>query len=81
MQILNPSPQTQYEAQTQSAASLLAQATLYAASGGGRTFTADVGRDAGQYVATIPVVPGISASGDTRLTAESNINLRISLVV
>jgi len=65
----------------QSTTDLLAQSTIYSANVGGKTYTADLSLSNGQYVATIPDVPSISASGESLVLAENNLNARISLLV
>jgi hypothetical protein len=80
MQIESLSIAAASAAQAQSAADLLLQSTLYSASVGGKTYTADIGFSSGQYVATVPDLPGISASGGTLLMAENNLNARINLM-
>jgi hypothetical protein len=80
MQLASLSAAAASAAQAQSTADLLAQSTLYSASVGGKTYTADIGLSSGQYVATVPDLPGISASGNTLLLAETNLNTRINLM-
>jgi hypothetical protein len=71
---------TQDPAQSQAVALLLAQSTLYSATVAGKTYTADVGLASGQYLATVPDLPGLSASGSNRLVAENNLDSRIDLL-
>jgi hypothetical protein len=81
MQINNPSAIENSATQAKSNASLLAQSTLYSASVGGKSYPANINLSAGQYVATIPQLPGIHAQGNTLLAAEHNLNARISVLV
>jgi len=77
MQIVN----TPVNAAQQSQVSLAEQSALYSASVGGRSYPADINFSQGQYVATVPDLPGISASGNTLIAAEHNLNTRISVLV
>jgi hypothetical protein len=66
---------------TQDAASLAAQSTLYSASVAGKTYPANISVSDGEYVATVPQLPGVSASGNSLLSAETNLESRLSLIV
>jgi hypothetical protein len=66
--------------QAQSTADLLAQSTTYSASVGGKDYTADINLSSGQYIATVPELPGVSASGNTLQAAENNLDARISVL-
>jgi hypothetical protein len=79
MQINQSSNDTSISQQLQSAADLLAQSTIYSANVSGKTYTASIDIAGGQYVATVPDLPAIQASGLTLVTAEDNLNARISL--
>lgn len=81
MQISSPSAIANNSAQAENKASLLVQSTLYSASVGGKSYPADINLSAGQYVATIPGLPGISAQGNTLLATEHNLNTRLSVLV
>jgi hypothetical protein len=81
MQINSPSAIENSTAQAKSNASLLAQSTLYSASVGGKSYPASINLSDGQYVATIPQLPGVHAQGNTLLAAEHNLNARISVLV
>jgi hypothetical protein len=81
MQITNTSATAASAAQAQSNADLLAQSIIYAANVGGKTYTADIGLSAGQYVATIPnEFSPINASGNSLILAENNLNANIDLL-
>jgi len=80
MEISNTPAIATTAAQSQSTADLLAQSLIYSANAGGKSYTADVSLSAGQYVATVPDLPGITASGNTVQVAESNLNSRISVL-
>ena len=67
--------------EAQAAATLLAQSTLYSTTAGGKSYSADVSLSSGQYVATVPDLPGVSATGNTLLSAESHLNARINMLV
>jgi hypothetical protein len=81
MQINSASAIAANTAQVQSTADLLAQNTIYSANVAGKTFTADLSLSAGEYVATIPDLPSITASGSSLVLAENNLDARISLLV
>jgi len=81
MQITNSSAVAASTTQAQSAVSLLSQSTLYSASVGGKTYAADISLSSGEYVATVPQIPGVSAKGNTLLAAENNLNTRLSVLV
>jgi hypothetical protein len=66
--------------QAQSSADLLAQSIHYSASIGGKTYDASIQSSAGEYVATIPNLPNITASGSSLLLAETNLDAKISLI-
>jgi hypothetical protein len=73
-----PTPATS----AQSAATLLAQSTVYSTTIGGHEYTADISQSAGNYVATIPnQLPPITATGSSLVLAESNLESTISLLV
>lgn len=80
MQISNTSAIAASSAQVQSNADLLAQSIIYSANVAGKTYTADIGLSAGQYVATIPNLPNISASGSSLVLAENNLDAKIDLL-
>jgi len=80
MQITDTSAIAASAAQSQSSADLLAQSIIYSANVGGKTYTADVSLAAGQYVATIPDMPNISASGSSLVEAENSLSYKISLM-
>ena len=63
MQINSASAIAASTAQAQSTADLLAQNTIYSANVAGKTYTADLSLSAGEYVATIPDLPSITANG------------------
>jgi hypothetical protein len=79
MQINNTPTIAANVAQAQSNADLLAQSIVYTANVGGKVYTADLSLSAGQYVATIPDLPSISASGSSLVLAENNLEAHISL--
>jgi hypothetical protein len=81
MQISNPNAVAANAIESENKASLLMQSTLYSASAGGKSYPADINLSPGQYVATIPDLPGIHAQGNTLLAAEHNLNTRISVLV
>jgi hypothetical protein len=66
---------------TQDAQSALTLAALFSTSAGGQAYPAQVELSGGSYVATVPSLPGVSATGGTVLEAETNLNLRISILV
>ncbi len=68
-------------AAAQEAQSLLSLAALYSTKVGGTSYPAEVTLSGGSYVATVPELPGVSATGGTLLEAENNLNLRISIMV
>jgi hypothetical protein len=76
MQINNTST---IAAQAKSNTDLLAQSIVYTANIGGKAYTADLSLSAGQYVATVPDLPSISASGGSLVLAENSLEARISL--
>ncbi len=78
MQISNASSIAANVAQEQSTANLVAQSTTYSATVGGKNYNADINESAGEYVATVPNLPGVSASGSSLQTAENNLDTRIS---
>jgi len=81
MQISSPTAIAASAAQSQSSADLLAQSIVYSQTVGGKTYTADLNLSAGEYVATIPnEVPPITASGNSLILAENNLDARISLL-
>lgn len=81
MQISSTSAIAASAAQSQSNADLLAQSIIYSANVGGKTYTADLNLSAGEYVATVPnEFPPISASGNSLILAENNLDARISLL-
>jgi hypothetical protein len=81
MQINSASAIAASTTQAQNTADLLAQSTIYSANVAGKTYTADLSLSNGQYVATIPDLPSISASGQSLVLAENNLDARISLIV
>lgn len=81
MQIAAPPAVTASSLETQDAATLLAQSTPYSTRIGGKNYSADVSLASGQYVATIPDLPGVSATGNTLISAENNLSARISVLV
>ena len=81
MQINSASAIAASTTQAQNTADLLAQSTIYSANVAGKTYTADLSLSHGQYVATIPDLPSISASGQSLVLAENNLDARISLIV
>ena len=81
MQINNPAAIAASTAPAQTSADLLLQSIIYSAHIGGKNYTADVNLSAGQYVATIPNhLPPITADGSSIVTAENNLDARISLL-
>lgn len=75
MQINHASAIAANAQQTQSPAdlaNLTAQSTIYSANIGGKTYTADLSLSDGQYVATIPGLPGIPVTGDNQVETETN---------
>jgi len=72
---------TSAASQAQTTAGLLSQSVLYSASAGGKTYPADIALSGGEYVATIPQLPGLTASGNTLLSAETRLQSRISIFV
>jgi len=64
----------------QEAQNLLTLAALYSTKIGGTSYPAEVDLSGGSYVATVPALPGVSATGGTLLRAENNLNLRISIL-
>jgi hypothetical protein len=81
MQITNTSAAAASAAQAQSNADLLAQSIIYSANVAGKTYTADIGLSAGQYVATVPnEFPPINASGNSLILAENNLDAKINLL-
>lgn len=81
MQINSTSAIAAASTQAQSSADLLAQSTIYSANVAGKTYVADLSLNSGQYVATIPQLPSINASGASLVLAENNLDARISLLV
>ena len=81
MHIDNPNAIAANAIESENKAILLSQSTLYSVSAGGKSYPADINRSLGQYVATIPDLPGIHAQGNTLLAAEHNLNTRISVLV
>jgi hypothetical protein len=81
MQIATTSAVAASAAEAQDTATLLAQSTIYSTTVGGKSYSADVSLSSGQYVATVPELPGVSATGSTLLSAENNLNARIDVVV
>jgi hypothetical protein len=81
MQIATTSAVAASANEAQDTATLLAQSTLYSTTVGGKSYSADVSLSSGQYVATVPDLPGVSATGNTLLSAESNLNTRINVLV
>ena len=81
MQITNTSAAAASAPQAQSNADLLAQSIIYSANVAGKTYTADIGLSAGQYVATVPnEFPPINASGNSLILAENNLDAKINLL-
>jgi hypothetical protein len=81
MQVTNPSAIAVSATQAQNSVSLLSQSTLYSADVGGKTYAADITLSSGEYVASVPQLPGVRANGNTLLAAENNLNARISVLV
>jgi hypothetical protein len=81
MQINNTSAMAASLAQSQSTTSLVSQNTVYSASVAGKTYSADISLSAGEYVATVPDLPGVSATGSTLIEAENNLGTSIDLQV
>jgi len=81
MQISNLSDVATGESQPKDSASVLTQSTLYSASVEGKTYAADISLSSGEYVATVPQLPGVRANGNTLLAAENNLNKRLSVLV
>jgi len=79
MQVNNASALAANAAQAQNSADLMARNTIYSANIGGQTYTADLSLSDGQYVATIPDLPSITATGSSLVTAENNLEAKISL--
>jgi hypothetical protein len=80
MQISSTSEIAASAAQAQSSADLLGQNIVYSPSIDGKTYVADLSLSAGEYVATIPQLPNITASGSSLILAENNLDARISLL-
>jgi hypothetical protein len=80
MQITSASAVAAQAAQAQNSADLLAQSIIYSPNIGGKTYNADLNLSAGEYVATIPNLPNISASGSSLILAENNLDAKISLL-
>jgi hypothetical protein len=80
MQISSTSAIAASAAQAQNSADLLAQNIVYSPSVGGKTYVADLSLSAGEYVATIPQLPSITASGSSLILAENNLDAKISLL-
>jgi hypothetical protein len=81
MQIAGAAAVASSAQEAQNTANLLSLAALYSTKVGGQDYSAEVNLSAGQYIATIPDLPGISATGGTLLDAENNLNLRVSILV
>jgi hypothetical protein len=81
MQIASTAAVASSAQEAQNTANLLSLAALYSTKVGGKDYSAEVNLSAGQYVATIPDLPGVSATGGTMLNAENNLDLRISILV
>jgi len=81
MQINKTSAMAASLAQSQSTTSLVSQNTVYSASVAGKTYSADISLSAGEYVATVPDLPGVSATGSTLIEAENNLGTSIDLQV
>ena len=82
MQINSASAIAASTAQAQSSAGLLAQNIVYSANVAGKTFTADLSVSGGEYSATVPNhIPSINAIGNSLVTAEYNLDARISVLV
>jgi hypothetical protein len=81
MQITNTPAVAASALESQDTAALLAQSTLYSTTIGGRAYSADVSLSSAGYVATVPDLPGVSATGSTLLSAENHLNARISVLV
>jgi hypothetical protein len=80
MQINNTSQIAASTAQSQSNSDLLAQSTIYSTSIAGRTYTADLTLTAGEYIATVPGLPSVSANGSTMVQAENDLAAHIRLL-
>jgi hypothetical protein len=81
MQVTSPSAIAVSATQAQNSVSLLSQSTLYSADVGGKTYATDITLSSGEYVASVPQLPGVRANGNTLLAAENNLNARISVLV
>ena len=79
MQITSTSASAASAAQTQNSAVLLAPNIPYSPNIGGKTYNADLQLSGGKYVATIPALPNISASGSSLILAENNLDAKIRL--
>lgn len=61
-------------------ADLLAQSITYSPNINGKTYEANLSLSAGEYVATIPELPNVSADGSSLILAENNLDARIRLL-
>lgn len=79
MQITN-TPAIAVAAQDQKSADLLALNVAYTPTIGGRRYDAQLSFSGGEYVATIPQLPNISASGGSLVLAETNLDAKLRLM-
>ncbi len=56
-------------------------AAVYSASVGGKAYSGSVDESGGQYSASVPNLPGATASGSSIQAAESNLTLKIDMLV
>jgi translation initiation factor IF-2 len=67
------------QAVSEAAASLVSQ--IYSTTVGGKSYSGSVEQSGGQYVISIPNVPGASASASTAQAAENALTLKIDILV
>ena len=67
------------QAASAAAASLLSQ--TYSTTVGGKSYSGSVEQSGGQYVVSIPNVPGATASGSSAQAAENALTLKIDILV
>jgi hypothetical protein len=67
------------QAASDAAASLVSQ--IYSTTVGGKSYSGSVEQSGGQYVVSIPNVPGATASASTAQAAENALTLKIDILV
>jgi hypothetical protein len=56
-------------------------AAVYSTTVGGKQYTGDIDQSGGQYTASVPNLPGASASGSNIMDAEIALGARIDAIV